>query len=75
MTTLPPILSFAKLYSDHVNNPLGVDQDEMVEALNVLYTEWRTTDGAPKVGDLEADVIADFYSSIGAVGMFVAGGE
>jgi hypothetical protein len=75
MTSLPPILSFTEPYSDHVNNPLGVDEDEMVEALNVLYTEWRTTDGPPHVGDLEAYVITDFYSSIGAVGMFVADGE
>jgi hypothetical protein len=59
MMTLTPILSFTKLYSDHGNHPLGVDEHEVVEALKVLYTEWRMTDGAPKVGDLEADVIVD----------------
>jgi hypothetical protein len=37
-----------------------------------VYLEWRTTDGAPKVDLLEADVLADVAQSIRAVGMFVA---
>jgi hypothetical protein len=76
MASLPAILSFEKLYSDHDNNQLGEDEDEdedqVVEALTVIYTEWRTADRAPKVANLEGDVLAAFYMPIGSVGMLVA---
>jgi hypothetical protein len=70
MVSLPAILSFEKLYSDHENNQLGEDEDEdqVVEALKVIYTEWRTTDMAPKVADLEGDMLADFICPSGPWG-------
>jgi hypothetical protein len=75
MAPPPPTVTFAQLYGDRAKNPLGDDEEEIEEALRVVYLEWRTSDGAPKVDFLEADVRADFSQPIGAVGMFVADGH
>jgi hypothetical protein len=56
-------------------NALGDDEEEIEEALRVVYLEWRSTDGAPKVDLLEVDVLAEFAQPIRAVGMFVADGH
>jgi hypothetical protein len=60
MVTLPKILTLAKLYSYHTNNPLGANEDEVLESLQVMYVEWRAVEGSPKVEELEEDVISDF---------------
>jgi hypothetical protein len=75
MAPLPPTLTFAQLYGDRAKNPLGDDEEEIEEALRVVYLKWRTSDGAPKVDSLEADMLAGFAQPIGAVGMFVSDGH
>jgi hypothetical protein len=75
MAPLPPTLTFGQLYGDRANNPLGDDEEEIEEAFWVVYLEWRTTEGSPKVNLLEADVLADFAQPIGAVGILVADGH
>jgi hypothetical protein len=48
MVTLPKILTLAKLYSYHTNNPLGANEDEVLESLQVMYVEWRAVEGHPR---------------------------
>jgi hypothetical protein len=72
MAPLPPTLTFAQLYGDRAKNALGDDEEEIEEALRVVYLEWRTTDGDPRVDLLEVDMLADFVQPIGALGIFFA---
>jgi hypothetical protein len=39
MAPLPKTLTFAQRYGDRANNPLGVNGDEILESLRVIYTD------------------------------------
>jgi hypothetical protein len=66
------ILTFADRYGDPAANPLGQSGEDICEAYRVIFAEYRSESAPLKVGELEEEILTDFISPIGAIGVMVA---
>jgi hypothetical protein len=67
--TRAAILSYAELFGDPSGNPFEEPHGEAYQ--NIYETTWRTFNQAPSVLNVHRDILVDFQSPIGSVGVFV----
>jgi hypothetical protein len=51
---------------------LGKTEGEVREAYRVIYGTWRPEDATLTIEDIEEEILTDFVSPLGAIGMMVA---
>jgi hypothetical protein len=56
------------------NNPFGLSEGDIVSGIVGIYTGWRVTSRPPNTKEVHLNILADFASPVGAIGVFVHGG-
>jgi hypothetical protein len=72
MAVYTKVLTFADRYADPAANPLGQSGEDICEAYRVIFAEYRSETAPLKVAELEDEILTDFISPIGAIGVMVA---
>jgi hypothetical protein len=72
--TRPTFLTFEEFYSEPTNNPFGTTGLDVVAGVNNVNAGWRLANRPPSIKEVHLNMLADFSTPIGAVGIFVQGG-
>jgi hypothetical protein len=64
--------TFEELYAYGSSNPLGKTEGEVREAYRVIYGTWRSENATLTIEDIEEEILTDFISPLGDIGMMVA---
>jgi hypothetical protein len=72
--TQPAYLTFEEYHADPTNNPFGLPEEDIVSGIAGIYAGRRVASRPPNTKEVHLNILADFASPVGAIGVFVHGG-
>jgi hypothetical protein len=72
--THPAYLTFEEYHAEPTNNPFGLSEGDIVIGIAGIYAGWRVASRPPNTKEVHLNILADFASPVGAIGVFVHGG-
>jgi hypothetical protein len=72
--TQPAYLTFEEYHAEPTNNPFGLSEGDIVSGIAGIYAGWRVASRPPNTKEVHLNILADFASPMGAIGVFVHGG-
>jgi hypothetical protein len=72
--TQPAYLTFEEYHAEPANNPFGLSEGDSFSGIAGVYAGWRVVRRPTNTKEDHLNILADFTSPVGAIGVFVQGG-